>query len=297
MAPSSTIWVTGRPEQDQRKEDWPVRRISAGYLQTLEARFVRGRGFTEAEAGSLAPVIIVNGTAAARYFPGEDPIGRTIALGGSESLARQIVGVVADLTDGPPDAPPHPAAYVPLDQSNFNLVVRTSLSEQALVPMLASAIRDLKSDAALGTATMMADRLARLPSTSLRWLSAWLIAMFATVAFALSIAGLYGVVSYVMGRRRREIGVRMALGARRAAVYRLMFAEVATVVAPATILGLIAAVGAAQAARGLLFDVPSWDPAVLAAAALALVSSAFLATYVAARGATSVSPVEALRPE
>ena len=116
LAPTATFWVSGRTNDEQRPDDWPVRQISAHYFTTLQARLVRGRYFSREEVASVRPVIIINESAARRYFPSEEPIGPSIALGGAASLAREIVGVVADIKDGPPETPSHPSAYVPFDQ-------------------------------------------------------------------------------------------------------------------------------------------------------------------------------------
>src|SRR5205823_2941307 len=190
LAPSSTFWVLGRAEGYQLKEDWPVRRVSAGYFHALQARLLRGRHFTDEEVSSLRPVMIVNETAARRYFPDDDPIGRSIAFGSAASPAREIVGIVADIKDGPPETPPHPSAYVPFDQTGFGLVIRISQSGPALFPSLVAAIREIRPDALVGDVATMADRTNRLPSTSLHHASAWLIGGFAAMAFVLSVVGL-----------------------------------------------------------------------------------------------------------
>ena len=297
LAPSSTFWVLGRAEGYQLKEDWPVRRVSAGYFHALQARLLRGRHFTDEEVSSLRPVMIVNETAARRYFPDDDPIGRSIAFGSAASPAREIVGIVADIKDGPPETPPHPSAYVPFDQTGFGLVIRISRSGPALFPSLVAAIREIRPDALVGDVATMADRTNRLPSTSLHHASAWLIGGFAAMAFVLSVVGLYGVVAYSVGQRTREIGVRMALGAQRGSVYRLVLAEASWLVGIGTGLGVICAVTAATLMRHLLLDVQSWDPPTLVVAAFVLMVSALFASYIPARRAASVNPIEVLRTE
>jgi macrolide transport system ATP-binding/permease protein len=297
FAPSSVFWVNGRAEIDQQKENWPVRRVSAAYFTTLGVRLLRGRYFTEEEVAAARQVIIINETAARRYFAGDDPIGRSIAFGGAASPAREVVGVIADITDTPPDTPAHPSAYVPFDQSTFALVVRAPMSGVAFASLLTGAIREVDPNALLGRVTTMAERIDRLPSTSLKRASAWLIGAFAMTAFILSIVGLGGVVAYSVGQRTREIGVRMALGASRESVYRLIMGDAARLVAVGTVLGMIGAITAARLMRHLLFDVEVWDPPTLIGAAAMLTGAALFASYLPARRAASVNPLDVLRSE
>jgi macrolide transport system ATP-binding/permease protein len=297
LAPSSTFWVLGRAEADQLKEDWPVRRISAGYFNTLQATLLRGRHFTQEEVSSSRPVMIINETAARRYFAGDDPIGRRIAFGSPASPAREVVGIVADIKEGPPETPAHPAAYVPFDQTGFGLIIRTRHDERALAPSLVSAVREIRPDALVGAVATMAERMNRLPSASLQRSSAWLAGGFAAMALILSIVGLYGVVAYSVGQRSREIGVRMALGAQRTAVYRLVLGEATWLVGLGTGLGIIGAAIAAMLMRRLLFGVQWWDPATLVATTFVLAISALAASYIPARRAASVNPIEVLRAE
>jgi MacB-like periplasmic core domain len=149
LAPISTFWISGRSERDQLNEDWPVRRVSAGYFRTLQAAVLRGREFTADDFASVRPVMIINETAARRYFRGENPIARSIALGGAGSPLREIVGVVADIKDGPPESPPHSAAYVLFDQSAFASSCvqhnQKTLSSPRLLPQCTTCNRDSRS--------------------------------------------------------------------------------------------------------------------------------------------------------
>ena len=297
LAPTSMFWVVDRAEDQQLNETWPVRRVSARYFKTLQATLLRGRSFTDDEVASTRRVMIINETAARRYFSGDDPIGRSIAFGGPASPAREIIGIVGDIQDGPPETPPHSSAYVPFDSNDFNLVVRASQPERSLFESVVDAIREIEPDALVGRPTTMAERISAMPSTSLHRSSAWLVGTFAAVALLLSVCGLYGVVAYSVGQRAREIGVRMALGAQRRSIYWLVLGESAWLIATGTALGVIGAVTAARLMRHLLFGVQSWDPPTIAAAAAVLTISALLATYVPARRAASVNPIEVLRAE
>jgi macrolide transport system ATP-binding/permease protein len=242
-------------------------------------------------------VMIINATALERYFRGDDAIGRFIAFGGPDSPLRQIVGIVADIKDGPPESPPHPAAYVPFDQSAFTLVVRTAREEHTLFPSLVAAVRGVQRGVLVDGQTTMAEQMNRLPSTSMNRASAWLVGGFAAIAFVLGVIGLYGVVAYTVSQRTREIGVRMALGAQRQTVFRLVMGDAGRLVGLGPAIGLALAVALSTLIRHLLFAVDSWDPPTLAIVSVGLIISALLASYFPARRAVSLNPVDVLRAE
>jgi macrolide transport system ATP-binding/permease protein len=297
LAPASSFWVIGRADEDQIKGGWPVRRVSAQYFTTLQATLLRGRYFSEEEVAQQRLVMIINETTARRFFANQDPMGQSIAFGGPASPRREIVGIVADIKDGPPETPPLPSAYVPLDQPAFSLAIRLSQSNQNVSRGITTAIHDVRPDATVGQLSTIAERANRLPSTSMHRSTAWLIGSFAALALVLSVVGLYGVVAYSVGQRTREIGVRMALGAQRQTVYRLILGEAAWLACLGTALGAIAAILAARTMGSLLFNVSSSDPLTLVAAGSTLVFSALLASYVPAHRAASVNPIEVLRSE
>ncbi len=297
LAPASSFWVIGRADEDQLKGGWPVRRVSANYFTTLQAPLLRGRNFTEAEVAQARLVMIINESTARRCFPNQDAIGQSIAFGSAASPRREIVGIVADIKDGPPETPPHPSAYVPFDQPAFAMAIRLSPSEHTLPAAIRAAILEIRPDAQVGGLTTMAERVNRLPSTAMHRSTAWLIGSFAAVALVLSVVGLYGVVAYSVGQRTREIGVRIALGAERETVYRLVLGEAAWLACLGAGLGTIAAVLTARTMQSLLFNVSSWDPLTLIGAGSALVVSALLASYVPAHRAASVNPIDVLRTE
>jgi macrolide transport system ATP-binding/permease protein len=297
LAPATTLWIPGRAEHEQLKDSAPIRRVSAGYFRTLHATLLRGREFTAGDLTAVRPVMIINNTASQRYFRGDDPVGRSIALGGPDSPLREIIGIVGDIKDGPPESPAYPAAYVPFDQSAFTLLVRTAQAEHVVLPSVVAAVHEVQRGLLVDGQTTMAEQMNRLPSTSLSRSSAWLVGGFACVAFVLGVVGLYGVIAYTVGQRTREIGVRMALGAQRRSVYWLVMGDAGRLVSLGAALGVVGAVAVSTLMQHLLFAVESWDPAILAAASTALIVSALLASYLPARRAVSVNPVEVLRAE
>lgn len=297
LAPSSIFWVVGRAEGQQVAKDWPVRRVSARYFHTLQATLLRGRYFSEEEVAAVRPVAIVNQTAAQRYFPGEDPIGRSIAFGGPSSPARDIVGIVADIKDGPPETPAHPSAYVPFDQTGFSLVVRTRQPEPTLFPSVLAAIHEIRPGTMVGGLTTMTDRINRLPSASMNRSLVWLVGGFAAVALILSVVGLYGVVAYTVGQRAREIGIRMAFGAVPRSVFRLVLGEAVWLGGMGGALGAAGAVTAGISMRHLLFDVEPWDVPTMLGSACLLALCVLLASYLPARRAAVMNPVDVLRAE
>src|SRR5262249_17432105 len=157
------------------------------------------------------------------------------------------------------ETPAMPAAYVPFDQSGFRLAIRAAGDEEALVRSVARVIREVRPGVSIDDPTTMADWIGSPPAASLHRSAAWMAGGVATVALVLSVVGLYGVVAYSVGQRTRELGVRMALGAARRSVYRLVLGEAAWLVGVGTAVGTVCALVGARLMRALLFGIPSWD--------------------------------------
>jgi predicted permease len=298
----NTDWIrfVGKPYHGEHNEV-NERDVSAGYFAAIKAKQVSGRYFREEEDGSKPRVIIINNALARMYFPGEDPVGKRVGNGDlTPNSIREIVGVVDDIREGPLDEPMAPTEYLPFNQDpneNFAVVVRTAFDETATLPSLRAAIHQIDPDIVTVNEASMNAMIHDAPSTYLRRSSAWLAAGFAVAALLIGVVGLYGVVAYSVGQRTREIGVRMALGAQRSTVYALILRQAGGLVALGVALGLVCAVGAAVLIQKLLFGTPAWDAPTLSVTAVVLASAALLASYVPARRAASVNPIDALRAE
>lgn len=296
---TASFHVIGRPNHGESNEVIN-RQVSSGYFRTLEARLARGRYFREDEDASKPLVVIVNHTLANRYFPGEDPLGKQIYYDWAPKSPMQVIGIVEDIQEGPLEARSMPAVYVPFNQipaTWFAVLVRTTEPEAILLPHMTAAIHSIDPFISVSGEKAMAARIGDSASAYLHRSAAWVAGAFAATAFVLSVIGLYGVIAYTVSQRAREIGIRMALGAERTAVHRLILKEAGQLTLFGIVLGLACSLGAATSLRGMLFGVPPWDLPILAAVAGALGFAALLASYIPARRAASVNPAEVLRAE
>ena len=296
---TASFHVAGRPNHGE-ENDVLQRQVSSGYFTTLQARLMRGRHFSEDEDASKPLVAIVNRTLANKYFSGEDPIGKQIYYDWKPKELMQIVGVVDDIKEGPLEGTPLPALYVPYNQNPCPwpaVLIRSSRTEGSLFPEITQAIHAVDPFISVSGQQTMTERINRSPAAYLHESSALLVGLFAAVALLLSVVGLYGVVAYSVSQRTHEIGIRMALGAERGAVYRLIMTEAGRLTVAGVLLGLICSFGAATLLRSLLFGVRSWDVPTLAVVAIVLGLSALLASYLPARRAAAVNPVDALHTE
>ncbi len=211
---------------------------------------------------------------------------------------RQIVGIVDYIREGTHSSHIWPAVYHPFNQDSdtyFNVLVRTSQAETSVLQSISRAIHGI--DPELGTVdeTTMTAKIAA--SAYVQRSMAWLMGGFAVMALLLGVVGLYGVIAYSVSQRTREIGVRMALGAVQSDVYALVLREAGRLTVAGILVGLVCSLAAASLMRKLLFGVESWDIPRLLGVAAVLACSALLASYLPARRAASVNPVDALRAE
>lgn len=295
-----TTWfkIVGHPWHGEHN-DTPERDVTASYFPTLGAKILRGRNFRDNEDSTKPLVAIINRALRKMHFPNEDPIGKQLSsLDEKNPHVYEIVGVVEDIKEGPLGTTNRPVVYFPFKQSPgayFNVAVRTTQTEDSILPVLRAVIHQIDPDIITFGGTTM--RLQMEASTYLQRTAAWLVGGFAVVALLLGVVGLYGVVAYSVSQRTREIGVRMALGAERRAVYELVLKEAGWLTLAGIGIGLVCAVGAAQFLDSLLFGVKTWDGLTLLGVALVLAAAALLASFVPARRASRVNPLEALRAE
>jgi len=280
----------------------PVRAVTPAYFKTLGARLIEGRYFTDLDQQPNQPrVVVINHALARKYFVGLNPLGMRINYeGGKPEQAMQIVGIVDDIREGPLDTEARCAFYFPFEYNPFNffsVVARTSVPAENLVPMLSAAVRHIDPNIATYGGSTMGQRIHDSQPAYLHRASTWLVGGFAVVALLLSVVGLYGVIAYSVSQRTREIGVRMALGAQRATVYQLVMKEAAWLIAIGLVAGLAGSLVAAKLIRDLLFGTQAWDAPTLSAVAVTLGLSALAASYLPARRAAAVNPVEALHAE
>lgn len=298
----NTDWIrfVGRPYNGEHNEV-NLRDVSANYIPTLQAKLLRGRLFLDSVDGTKPKVVIINRKLAEMYYPGQDPIGQRFGNGNLDPASlKEIIGVVDDIREGSLSSPIWPAVYYPIYQdedNSFTLIVRTSQSPASLLPTLVSTVHSIDRGVGTRGESTLLDDIQSSSAAYVHRSCAWLVGGFAALALALGMAGLYGVIAYSVSQRTREIGVRMALGAQRSTVYSLIMREAARLTVAGIGLGLLCAVGAATLMRTLLFGTAAWDATTLASVAALLGACALLASYLPARRAASVNPVEALRAE
>jgi putative ABC transport system permease protein len=277
-----------------------VHRVSPEFFATLRIPILAGRTFTEAEATPSAAVAVVSDRIVGRFWPGQDPIGKRIKFGGltSQSPWLSIVGVVGEVKyRGLPDNPTaDPDVYVPFADRNSLLAfaVRGSVPPSSLVAPIRAAIRAADSSIPVYAVAPMRERIAI--QTSRSRFTMWLMGVFAAVALALAVVGIYGVMSYLVTQRTREIGIRLALGAGGGDILRLVVGNGVRLIACGIAIGVAASFALQRLVSTLLFGVTAADSGSALAVAI-LGAVALAACYVPALRASRVSPLNALRYE
>lgn len=278
--------------------------VGPHYFSTVGARLIAGRDFSERDDRAAPPVMIVNEEFARFYFAGGNPIGRTVLVieeWKKPKIACQIIGVVNDMRiSGNIRENPPRYFYLPAYQTkevpwSTRFLVRTTGDPRALFPALRAAVRAEDPTLPIDSVDTAAGLLGRALSRDR--LIAVLSAAFGLLALSLAAIGIYGLLSYEVARRTGEMGIRMALGATRAAIVRLILSEIAGVAAIGVAIGGAAALAAGKLVAGLVFGLRPNDPAVLAAAAVVLIGVALSAGFWPARRAARLDPMAALRME
>ncbi|MFI5245768.1 MAG: ABC transporter permease, partial [Gemmatimonadales bacterium] len=271
--------------------------VSPGWFGVLHVPLKRGRFLDDRDRIGMPKSIVVSESAAAKLWPGEDPIGKRAAVGqGGFADGATVVGVVGDVRYGTMDAPPIPDVYIPYAQSpaaRMVIFVRTARDPLALVAAARRVLGTLVPGVPVFDIKSMAERTAI--ATAQARFSAVLLGLFAATALALALIGIYGVVSFMVVQRTREIGIRMALGADRTQVQRLVIAEGLWLAAAGTVVGVAAAFALTRVLRSLLFDVTPTDPMTYVSIVILLTAAAAVASWIPARRASQVEPTEALR--
>jgi putative ABC transport system permease protein len=291
--------VQGRPASTPGNEPSANHRvISPDYFRTLGIPLLRGRTFTADDADKTPMVAVVDEAFVRRHFPKEDPIGRGLDIGNGTDGFYQIVGVVGDVHYDSLDANPDPTMYVPYKQDVFSTMWIVARSDGDPARAAAGARQAVQQiDRGLPAYSMMPLATVVSESVAQRRFSMLLLALFAAIALFLAAVGLYGVMAYTVSQRTQEIGVRMAMGAQRADVLRMVVGGGLKLTLVGVAIGVAAALALARLVATMLFDVTPFDPASYAATAGVLLAVAALACYIPARRAMRVDPIVALRQE
>jgi predicted permease len=272
---------------------------TAGYFEALRIPVKAGRNFTDADRIGQPKVALINETAARRFWPDESPIGKRIAVGqGGFQDGAEIVGIVGDVRYRTLETSPSADVFLPLGQSyrgNMHLVVRAATDGQGLAAAIRREVRALDPNLPVIAIKTMDERLG-----DAMWrtrVAAWLLSAFAGLGLLLTAIGVFGVMAHTVAQRTAEIGIRLALGARRGDVLRLVLGRAALITAIGLGVGLAAALALTRVMTTLLYEVTATDPATLVAVAIVLAVVALIASYIPARRAMKIDAVTALRSE
>jgi predicted permease len=272
-------------------------RISPGYFPVMQASLVSGRFFADSDEDGKQPMAIIDESMAHRYWPDRDPLGRRVRFGPNPAVPwMSVVGVVKDIKHDGLDINGLSHIYVPLYQNpnrELSVALRTSLPATALEPQIRHEIQSIDPGLPVFGISSMDEVLDA--SLASRRFSANLVSAFAGMALLLAAIGIYGVLAYMVGQRSREIGLRMALGATRSDILKLILRKGAVLAGVGVLAGVILSAAAASMMASLLYGVRPHDPAVFLVVSLVLLGAAVLASYIPAWRATQADPVLALR--
>jgi putative ABC transport system permease protein len=284
---------------EAQRPDAAVRVVGFHYFSTMGIPLVQGRDFSAAELAAEKHVVVINEAFAQKYFHGANPIGQKITIDMKDTnVPSEIVGVVGDVHGADLSAAPWPTVYWPypeLAYSGMTIVMRTEADPFALVSSVRETVQGMDKDEPISNVATMdqliSDSVARLRFSML------LLAVFAALAMALACIGIYGVMSYATAQRRNEIGIRMALGAQRGDVLRLILRQGAKLALLGAAIGIMGGLLLTRFLKSQLYGTAATDPLTFAAATVLLVAVALAACYIPARRAMQVDPLDALRYE
>jgi len=273
-----------------------------GYFEVMGTQLLAGREFDVRDTAAANKVVVVNEALAKEAFGGQDPIGRKIkpgiSSGDGKPPYRQIVGVVRSVQQDRIGQKPLPEVFIPREQLNWDyetIVIHTAADSRAVIPGLRAVVREMDPDMPIDELRTMDERVAQ--SLAQPRFQSYLLGIFAAIALALTAVGLYGVIAYSVAQRTREIGTRVALGAGRGSILRLVVGQGMLLSLIGVALGLAGSLAISQLLRSLLFEVAPNDPLTLTVTAVLVLVVSLLASFVPARRAAAVDPMVALRYE
>lgn len=275
-----------------------VASISANYFRTMGIRLLKGRAFTESDSKGSPKVVIINETLAREAFKGRDPVGEQVSSGGPRGPWKTVVGVVADTRNYTLEQQPWPEmfeSYLQAPQHFMTLAVRTSGAPLAMAETVRRAVLSVDKNQPLSKVESMDDVVAK--SSAPQWFRTMLLGLFAVLALALTAIGIFGVMAYTVSQRTHEIGIRMALGAQKSDVLRMIVGQGVKLGLVGVAIGIAGAYALTRFLSSLLYGVKPTDPATFIAVSLILITVALLACYIPARRAAKVDPMVALRYE
>jgi putative ABC transport system permease protein len=300
LGTGTSVWPLDRP--DPRPGEVPtadIRWIHRDYPSTIGIPVVAGRGFTAADHADAPLVVLINDAAARQFWPGESALGQRIAMPWGDTLRAEVVGVVGDLRHSGPDVPARAMIYWEHRQFRpfpmMSVIARAARRPADLAPAIRTALHDIDPTLPLYNVRTMDELFAR--AVARPRFTTMTLAVFALLALTLAVIGTYAVIAFTTGQRSREIGIRMALGASRGDVLRMIVGQGVGFIGIAVLLGAAGALVLSRLLQGLVFDVATTDPVTFAAMAALLALAGLLACWLPARRASLIDPVDTIRTE
>jgi putative ABC transport system permease protein len=296
---SSDFIIEGRaPMSSGEVPTVELRNVDAGYFRTMGIRLVGGRAFADDE-GSREPVVIVDEAFVSRFLPNQDPLRQRLRVGatsGADLRWRQIVGIVSSVRSASLEIEPRPTVYVPYYQNpwpTMSLVVSTSSDPARFAGVVRGAVQALDRDQPVYNVRSLDQVLAR--AAAARRFQTTLLCGFAVTAVALAITGLYALLAFTVAQRTRELGIRVALGARRSDVLAFVIRHALELIAVGLFVGLGSAMAGSRLLTSILFEISPWDRVTFVGSAVLLTTTGLVASYLPARRAANADPARALR--